>query len=81
MFCDSLSVIFFSKNDKKSSNSKYIEIKYLVVGDKVKDGLIVIEHIDFDAKIADPLIEDLAPKIFYEHVITMAIVNSFDILG
>lgn len=53
---------------------------YLVVRDKIKDGLIVIKHTNAEAMIADPLTKGLAPKVFKEHVIKMGVVSSFDIL-
>ncbi|KAF8398856.1 hypothetical protein HHK36_014720 [Tetracentron sinense] len=49
-------VVFFSKNNKSSSGSKYIDIKYLVVRDKMKEGRTKIEHINTtEVMIADPL--------------------------
>jgi hypothetical protein len=42
LLCDNEAVVFFSKNNKSSGASKWIDIKYLVVRDKVKDGTIVI---------------------------------------
>lgn len=75
-----MSVVFFSKNNKRSGSSKLIEIKYLVVQDKIKDGLIVVKHTNTETMIADPLTKGLAAKVFKEHVIKMGVVNSFDIL-
>ena len=46
IFCDNSATVFFSKNNKTSSGSKHIEIKYLSVRDLVKKCDIIIEHVD-----------------------------------
>jgi hypothetical protein len=40
--CDNEAIIFFFENNKSSDASKWINIKYLIVRDKVKDGTIVV---------------------------------------
>lgn len=57
-----------------------MEINYLIVRDKVKDGMIVVEYIDFEAMIAYPLTKGLAHNFYNELVIKMGVVNSFDII-
>jgi hypothetical protein len=42
LLCDNETIIFFFKNNKSSDASKWINIKYLIVRDKVKDGTIVV---------------------------------------
>jgi hypothetical protein len=42
LHCDNEAVIFFSKNNKSSGTSIWINIKYFIIRDKVKDGVIVI---------------------------------------
>ena len=36
VYCYNAAAIFFSKNEKYSNGSKHVEIKYLVVGERVK---------------------------------------------
>jgi Reverse transcriptase (RNA-dependent DNA polymerase) len=69
--------IFFSKNNKSSDTSKWINIKYLVVRDKVKDDTIVIQHINTRAMLADSLTKMLPSTLYKEHVAGMNLVNEF----
>lgn len=62
-FRDLLVVVYL--NNKSSSNSKHIEIRFPVGTYKVKDSLIVVEHCG--AMIVDPLNKGFAPRFFNEH--------------
>ncbi|XP_041011270.1 secreted RxLR effector protein 161-like [Juglans microcarpa x Juglans regia] len=68
MQADNSAVVFFSKNNKSSSGSKYIDIKYLVVRDRVKEWQTKIEHINKEAMIADPLTRD-SLLMFLKHML------------
>ncbi|RVW93240.1 Retrovirus-related Pol polyprotein from transposon TNT 1-94 [Vitis vinifera] len=58
---------------------KYIDIKFLVVKEKVQSGQISIEHIGTNSMIADPLTKGLPPKVFHEHTAHMGVVSFEDI--
>jgi hypothetical protein len=75
LFCDNEVAVFFSKNNKSSGASKWIDIKYLVVRDKVKDDIIVIQHIEMRAMLADSLTKALPPTLYKEHVAGMGLIN------
>ncbi|RVW39334.1 Retrovirus-related Pol polyprotein from transposon TNT 1-94 [Vitis vinifera] len=45
IFCDNKSAVLYSNNNRSSTKSKYIDIKFLVVKEKVQSGQISIEHI------------------------------------
>jgi alpha-D-ribose 1-methylphosphonate 5-triphosphate synthase subunit PhnH len=77
LLCDNETAVFFSKNNKSSDASKWIDIKYHVVRDKVKDGTIVIQHINMRAMLADSLTKALSPTLYKEHVVGMSLVNKF----
>lgn len=79
IYYDNSAEMFFSRNNKSSSGSKHLDIKYLVVRDRVKKGQTKIDHINIEAMITNPLTKGLAPKIFKTHVANMAIVETFDI--
>ncbi|KAG2701138.1 hypothetical protein I3760_06G030100 [Carya illinoinensis] len=81
IYCDNSAAVFFSKNNKSSSGSKHIDIKYLVVRDRIKEGETKIEHINTEAMFADPLTKGLAPKVFKTNVTNMNIVETFDVFG
>ena len=73
--------MFYTKNNKTFRGSKHLELKYLTVRDLVKDGSIVVKHVDTNSMLVDPLIKGLRPIVFKRHVENMGIVSSFDILG
>jgi hypothetical protein len=59
LLCDNEIAVFFSKNNKSSGVSKWIDIKYLIVRNKNKDGTIIIQHINTRALLADSLTKTL----------------------
>ncbi|RVW22370.1 Retrovirus-related Pol polyprotein from transposon TNT 1-94 [Vitis vinifera] len=63
IFCDNKSAVLYSNNNRSSTKSKYIDIKFLVVKEKVQSGQISIEHIGTNSMIADPLTKGLPPKV------------------
>jgi hypothetical protein len=75
LYCDNEAVAFFSKNNKSSSASKWINIKYLIIRDKVKDDTIVIQHINMKSMLANSLTKTLPPTLYKEHVAGMSLVN------
>ena len=75
IFCDNTAVVFFSKNSKYSSGSKHIEIKYLVVRERVQKQQVLIENLSTTMMIVDILTKALQCKIFKEHVLRMGLVS------
>ncbi|RDX60320.1 hypothetical protein CR513_61541, partial [Mucuna pruriens] len=59
IFCDNNVATFYTKNNKTYSGSKHFELRYMIIRDLVKDGSIVVEHVDTDSKLIDSLIEGL----------------------
>ena len=78
MHCDNQSAVFFCANDKLSSASKHIDLKYRVVKDRNRDRTIKIEHISTTTNIADPLTKGLSLSLFQKHVLGMGLVGTFD---
>ncbi|KAK3000945.1 hypothetical protein RJ639_020476 [Escallonia herrerae] len=68
--------IFFSKNNKSSGGTKHIEIKYLVVRERIQNRIVSIQHISTIAMLADPMTKGLPPTLFREHVASMGLVDS-----
>ena len=80
LFCDNKSAVLYSnKNNKSSTKSKFIDIKFLVIKERVQSGLISIEHIGTNSMIADPLTKGLPPKVFHEHTTHMCVVSLQDV--
>ena len=69
----------YSKNNRSSSKSKHIDIKFPVVKERVHSGQVSIEHISTNSMIADPLTKGLPPKVFHEHVAQMGVLSLEDI--
>ncbi|XP_058092533.1 secreted RxLR effector protein 161-like [Magnolia sinica] len=59
IFCNNSAAISFSSNNKNSSRSKHIDIKYLIVKDKVQNHHVYVEFISTKQMIADPLTKGL----------------------
>lgn len=64
LFCDNMVTALYSNNKRRSSKSKHIDIKFLVVKG-VQSGLLSIEHIDTNSMLANPLSKALVSKAFY----------------
>ncbi|KAL6336180.1 hypothetical protein AAG906_011062 [Vitis piasezkii] len=80
IYCDNSAAVRFSKNNKTTGGSKHIDIKYLVVKEKVQNGVVSIEHIKNTLMLADPLTKGLPPKLFMDYVAHMGLVASLSIL-
>ncbi|GMI64952.1 cysteine-rich RLK (RECEPTOR-like protein kinase) 8 [Hibiscus trionum] len=73
-YCDNLDIVFMAKNNKSGSRSKHIDIKYLAIREHVKEKKVVIEHINTEQILADPLTKGMPPYKFKDHVVTMRLV-------
>ncbi|KAG9449432.1 hypothetical protein H6P81_009397 [Aristolochia fimbriata] len=73
VYCDNLAVVFMAKNNKSGSRSKHINIKYLAIREHVKDQKMIIEHINTELMLADPLTKGMPPRKFKDHVVTMGL--------
>ena len=70
---DNKSAVLYSNNNRSSTKSKHIAIKFLVVKERVQSGQISIEHIGTNSMFADPLTKGLHPKVFHEHTAHMGV--------
>ncbi|KAL6329550.1 hypothetical protein AAG906_022101 [Vitis piasezkii] len=68
--------VFFSKNGIFSSGSKHIDLKYLVVKERVQKQQVSIENIRTTLMVADPLTKGLPPKAYLEHVMRMGLLSN-----
>ena len=67
--------ILYLNNNRSSSKSKHIDIKFPVVKKSGKSGQIFIEHLGTNSMMADPLTKGLPPKVFHEHVAQMSVLH------
>ncbi|RVW13581.1 Retrovirus-related Pol polyprotein from transposon TNT 1-94 [Vitis vinifera] len=77
--CDNKAAELYSKNNRNLSKSKHIDIKFLVVKERVQSLQVSIEHISTNSMIADPLTKGLPPKVYHEHVTHMGVVHIDDV--
>ncbi|PON90707.1 hypothetical protein TorRG33x02_135640, partial [Trema orientale] len=79
IYCDNRAAVLYSNNNRSSSKSKHIDIKFLVVKERVQSHLVSIEHIGTNSMLADPLTKSLTPKVFHEHTTHMGVVPFKDV--
>ena len=75
LYCDNKSAVLYSNNNRSSTKSNHIDIKFLFVKERVQSGQIFIEHLGTNSMIADPLTKGLPPKIFHMHVAHMGVLQ------
>ena len=56
LYCDNKSAVLYSNNNRSSSRSKHIDIKFLVMKERVQSEQISIEHIGTNSMIVDLLL-------------------------
>ena len=73
IYCDNNSAVLYSNNNRSATKSKFIDIKFLVVKERVQNRQISIEHLRTNDMLADPLTKGLVPKVFHEHTAHMGV--------
>jgi hypothetical protein len=71
IYCDNKTTVFIS-----SGAAKHIDIRYLVVRERVHDLTINLEHIGTEEMLVDLLTKDLPPNIFEGQVADMGLLES-----
>ena len=71
LYSDSTAALANAKDPKYHGKSKYIEIKYHFIRDKVARGEVVMKHISTRSMMADPLTKPIARDVFQSHVGSM----------
>ena len=79
IFCENNSAVLYSNNNRSSAKLKDIDIKFLIVKERVQSGQLSIQHIGTNSMIADPLTKGVPPKVFHEHTAHMGVVYFQDI--
>ncbi|PRQ45809.1 putative RNA-directed DNA polymerase [Rosa chinensis] len=78
IYCDNEAAVFFSKNSKRSNNSKHIDLKYYSVRERVKHGEIAVLSIDTNSQLADPFTKALSVAAFQKHTASIGILANLD---
>jgi len=80
LFVEDNSTIYSSKNNKRSTDGRHMDVKYLLVR-KCLGGIdTMVEHIGTELMIADPQTKALPIEVFKRHVVSMCLVDSFDVV-
>ena len=67
----------FANYNRSLTKSKHIDIKYLVVKERVQNGQLSIEHISTNSMLANPLTKAVLASVFREHIAYMGL-KSYD---
>ena len=78
LFCDNKSAVLYFNNNRSSSKSKHIDVKILVVKERVQSSQISMEHIGTNSMVTDPLTKGLPPKVFHEYIAHMGVISLKD---
>ena len=73
IYCDNEASVKFSNNNKSSSACKHMEVKFLIVKERIRDQLVSIEHIRTEEMLADPLTKALPPSTYSGYVSKMGL--------
>ena len=74
IYCGDKSAVLYSNNNRSTTKSKFIDIKFLVVKERVQNRQISIKHLRTNDMLADPLTKGLVPKVFHEHTAHMRVI-------
>ncbi|KAM1011590.1 hypothetical protein ACFX13_047685 [Malus domestica] len=78
MYCDNKSAVFFAKNNKRTSASRLMDVKFLKVREKVKQGAINVQHISTSLMVTDPLTKVLPVGVYKMQISRLGLLESFD---
>ena len=78
LYCDNAAAVFFSKNNKRTSGSRNIDVKYFSVRESVRDNEVAVIKIGTREQLADPLTKALPVSAFIDHVKNMGVLSDFN---
>jgi len=74
IYCGNKLAVLYSNNNRSTTKSKFIDIKFLVIKERVQNKQISIEDLRSNDILAYPLTKDSIPKVFHEHIAHMGVV-------
>ena len=78
IYYENQSAVMFANNNRSLTKSKHIDIKYLVVKERVQNGQLSIEHIGSNSMLADPLTKGVPDSVFHQHITYMGLKSCDD---
>ena len=79
-YCDNRAAELFCKNDKNSKRLRRIDIKYLVVNDRVQNHIMSVDIISIALNIVNLLTKGLPSIVFMDNVARMEMASPNDFL-
>ena len=73
IYCDNNSTILYSNNNRSATKSKFVDIKFLVVKERVQNRQFFTEHLRTNDMLANPLMKVLVTKVFHERTAHMRV--------
>lgn len=68
LYCDNQAAIAYTKDPKYNSKTKYMDIKYNLVRDKITSGEVNLQYIHTREMIVNHFIEALSRDLLKKHV-------------
>ena len=78
VYCDNEVAVFFSKNSKRSNNSKHINLKYSV-RERIKHGELAVLSIDTNSQLANPFTKALSVAAFQKHTKNIGVLPNLEV--
>ena len=73
-YCDNNSAVLYYDNNISSSKSKHIDIKFLVVKERVHNDQLSIKHIETNSMIIDSFTKGLSPRVLHQNTTSMGVI-------
>ncbi|KAI5347656.1 hypothetical protein L3X38_000543 [Prunus dulcis] len=65
---DNSAAVTFAKGNKRTRGSRLLDVKFIIVKEKINQGYTTIDHIGTEQMIADPLTKGVPNAVFHRHV-------------
>lgn len=75
LYYENKSTVLYSNNNRRPTKPKHIDIKFLVVKERLHSGQISIKHLGTNSMIVYPFTKDLPSKVFHEHTVYMDVLS------
>ncbi|KAI5349422.1 hypothetical protein L3X38_002309 [Prunus dulcis] len=75
---DNSAAVLFAKGNKRTKGSRLLDVKFIIVKEKIAQGYTNISHISTDKMIADPLTKGIPNAVFHRHVMRMGLRNDLN---
>ncbi|CAL8166550.1 unnamed protein product [Prunus armeniaca] len=71
---DNSATVLFAKGNKRTRGSRLLNVKYIIVKEKMAQGYTTLSHISTKQMIANPLTKGVPNVVFHKHVLSMGLI-------